>query len=137
MSLKEMFIALRQKEVPAADWKATGPGDTTLSVTSHTREVGPNAKGGMVSFTFTDEEGKAHTIVGVVKTDGTETIVLDGENLKGPDIDGGIAVKPVIKGLKLRFRGSVIVKLQSDGDDDPETDPDEYRFEGKVGDLKL
>lgn len=137
MSLKEMFVALRQKEVPPGDWSATGPQGKKLKVIAHEREVGPNAKNGTISFTFQGEDEHEHTIVGVVETDGTESITLDGTLLLEPDIDGGITAKPVLKGLQLRLRGSVIVKLQFDSDDGSDVDPDEYRFEGKVGEIKL
>jgi hypothetical protein len=140
MSQKEMFTVLRQKEIVPGDWSATGPGATKLQVLEHSRtSIGSNAKSGIVRFVVTADEGVTkHELIGVVKEDGSEAITRDGVALSGANIDGGIAGKPILKGFppKLRFRGHVIVKFQFDDGDDT-TDPDEYRFEGKFGEIKL
>ena len=140
MSQKEMFAVLRQRDIPASDWEATGPGGKKLTVIEHTRtNVGSNAKSGIVRFVVAGEDAVKHEIVGTVKEDGSETITLDGVALPGPNIDGGIAGKPVLKGIppRLKFRGHLIVKFQSDTDANAATDPDEFRFEGKFGEISL
>ena len=139
MSQKEMFAVLRQKEVPAGDWSGTGPGGKKLTVVEHSRkDIGSSAKSGLIRFLVKDEAGASLEIIGVVAEDGSETITVNGAALPHPSIDGGIAGKPIIKGFppKFKFRGSVIVKFDFD-DGKGEDDPDEYRFEGKFGEISL
>ena len=149
MSLKEVLSVLRHKEIAPSDWKVEGPGARFYRVMQHTREHIPdNMSCGKITFVVQADGDSATTLEGFVGSmspdgqamtpDGTETIIKDGAPLPEPNIDGGVAGTPVLRGFppRLKLRGNVIVKFAY-RDDDEEDNVAEYRFEGKFGEIGL
>lgn len=126
------FAALHNRNIPAGDWKVTGP-KGMYSVVSHSRSIPSNTTAaGTFTFVLKDPDNNQITLVAKRESNGVETVTSNGEALPHADIDGDVNIK-VIVSIPPKYKSVVILYVYYENTGPTAaTDPVlDYRFEGK------